>query len=298
MEYRILGKSDLKISRIGFGTMSLEQGNPFNANLLHRALEGGINYFDTADMYLKGFTEKMLGEAFLGKRDKLILATKVGNQWRADGSGWEWNPTKKYILQSVEQSLRRLQTDYIDLYQLHGGTLEDPIDETIEAFEFLKSAGKIRHYGISSIRPNVIREWVKRSSIISVMMQYSLLDRRPEEEMLDFLQDNNVGVLARGSVGKGLLVSKPATAFLNYSAGEVEKMSQAIRSISDSYRKPFDIAVRYILNHPSVNAAVIGIRTDEQLEDALKVCDSGHLSPAQLNLLSTGLPPNKYMEYR
>ena len=152
--------------------------------LLLRALEGGINYFDTADMYLKGLSETILGRTFRGKRNQVILATKVGNQWRSDGSGWDWNPSKKYILESVEQSLNRLQTDYIDLYQLHGGTMEDPIDDIIEAFEFLQSAGKIRYYGISSIRPNVIREWVKRSSMVSVMMQYSLLDRRPEEEML------------------------------------------------------------------------------------------------------------------
>jgi aryl-alcohol dehydrogenase-like predicted oxidoreductase len=87
---------------------------------------------------------------------KVIIATKVGNQWRADGSGWDWNPNKDYIISAVEQSLKRLQTDYIDLYQLHGGTMEDPIDETIEAFEQLQKQGKIRYYGISSIRPTVI----------------------------------------------------------------------------------------------------------------------------------------------
>ena len=98
-----------------------------------------------------------------------------------DGTG---TLQKNIFSSAVDQSLKRLQTDYIDLYQLHGGTIEDPIDEMIEAFETLKAAGKIRYYGISSIRPNVIREYVKRSSIVSVMMQYSLLDRRPEEEML------------------------------------------------------------------------------------------------------------------
>src|SRR6202034_3432729 len=96
-------------------------------------------------------------------------------------------------------------TDYIDLYQLHGGTIDDPIDETIEAFELLQQQGKIRYYGISSIRPNVISEYVQRSNIISVMMQYSLLDRRPEESCLQLLQQNNIGVLARGSVAGGLL---------------------------------------------------------------------------------------------
>ena len=199
MEYCILGKSALNISRLGFGCMSLDPADPEAENILHMALDAGINYFDTADLYNKGQNEIMLGRAFRNKRKELILATKVGNQWRSDGSGWDWNPSKKYILSSVDQSLERLQTDYIDLYQLHGGTIEDPIDDVIEAFELLKSAGKIRYYGISSIRPNVIRQYIKRSSIISVMMQYSLLDRRPEEEMFSLLKDNQIGVLARGS---------------------------------------------------------------------------------------------------
>src|ERR1700733_3678310 len=158
MEYSFLGKSDLKISRIGFGCMSLDPKDSNAVKILHRALDAGINYFDTADLYNKGENETMLGKAFQDVRHKLILATKVGNQWRDDGSGWDWNPSKKYILSAVDQSLKRLQTDHIDLYQLHGGTLEDPIDEIIETFELLKQQGKILYYGISSLRPNVIRE--------------------------------------------------------------------------------------------------------------------------------------------
>ncbi len=102
-------------------------------------------------------------------------------------------------------SLKRLGTDYIDLYQLHGGTIEDSIEETIEAFEELKAEGFIRYYGISSIRPNVIHEYVNKSSIVSVMMQYSILDRRPEEEVLPLLQENGISVVTRGSIAKGLL---------------------------------------------------------------------------------------------
>src|SRR6202162_6730939 len=98
MEYQLLGKSKLKISRIGFGAMSLEQNNPHNESLLHSALDGGINFFDTADMYQQGSNEILLGRAFREKRKRIILSTKVGNKWRADGSGWDWVPSKKYIL--------------------------------------------------------------------------------------------------------------------------------------------------------------------------------------------------------
>ncbi len=156
MRYNLLGNSNLKISQLSFGCMSLDGDHEANAQLLHKALDRGINYFDTADVYQNGFNEITLGKAFKEIRQQVVIATKVGNQIRKDGNGFNWNPTKAYILKSVDESLKRLQTDYIDLYQLHGGTMEDPIDEAIEAFEQLKVEGKIRYYGISSIRPAVI----------------------------------------------------------------------------------------------------------------------------------------------
>ena len=159
MQYLQLGSSTLQVSRIAFGCMSLQQ-EPGSIDVLQRAVALGINYFDTADLYDKGVNETLVGTALKGVRDKVVIATKVGNVWRPDGSGWDWNPSKQHILKSVDESLKRLQTDYIDLYQLHGGTLQDPIDESIEAFEQLVQQGKIRYYGISSIRPNVIREWI------------------------------------------------------------------------------------------------------------------------------------------
>ena len=189
MQYHQLGTSNLHVSRIGFGCMSLGHNDNENAERIRQAFDQGINFFDTADLYDKGWNEESVGRAIRHFRKDVILATKVGNQWKPDGSGWVWNPTKQYILGAVEDSLRRLQTDYIDLYQLHGGTIDDPIDETIEAFEQLREEGKIRYYGISSIRPNTIRAYVERSNIVSVMMQYSLLDRRPEETCLDLLAE-------------------------------------------------------------------------------------------------------------
>src|SRR5450432_3024368 len=286
MDYRMLGDSDLKISRIGFGTMSLEPDNHSAIHLLHQALDKGINYFDTADMYQKGLNEALLGKAFKGKRDQLILGTKVGNIWRPDGSGWDWKPSKKYILSEIENSLQRLQTDYIDLYQLHGGTLDDPIDEIIEAFEWLKMQGKIRYYGLSSIRPNVIREYVKKSSIVSVMMQYSLLDRRPEEEMLPFLQDHAIGVLARGTVAKGLLISKPPEPYLNYSSEQIGSASLKVKEPSYDGRSAESVAIHYVLDHPSITSVVIGIRTEAQLKDAVDTIYSNSPSKSELKNLS------------
>ncbi|THU41058.1 aldo/keto reductase [Niastella caeni] len=298
MEYAPLGKSDLLISRIGFGCMSLGDDDAVNETILHRAIDLGINFFDTADLYAKGMNEISVGKALKPNRNKVYIASKVGNQWRADGSGWNWNPRKAYILSQVEGSLQRLQTDYIDLYQLHGGTIDDPIDETIEAFEQLKQQGKIRHYGISSIRPNVIREYIKRSNIVSVMMQYSLLDRRPEETCLSLLQENNLGVLARGAVAQGLLVNKPMKAYLNYAPQQVEQAAAAIHAISNNKRNAAQTAMRYALQHPAVTAAVAGLSTLQQLEEAVRTLETPMLTQEEITMLHGVVAANTYEQHR
>lgn len=297
MEYVQLGKSDLHISRIGFGCMSLGDDDASNETILHRAADLGINFFDTADLYAKGMNEIVVGKALKSRRDKVYIATKVGNQWRADGSGWDWNPRKEYILNQVEGSLQRLQTDYIDLYQLHGGTIDDPIDETIEAFEQLKKQGKIRNYGISSIRPNVIREYIKRSNIVSVMMQYSLLDRRPEETALPLLQENNIGVLVRGAVAQGLLVNKSPKAYLNYSLQQVEQAAAAVHVVSNDERYAAQTAIRFVLQHPAVTAAVAGIRTMQQLEEAVGAIASPVITDAEMKKLQASVEANRYEQH-
>ena len=298
MQYQALGSSLLQISRIGFGCMSLKPEQENIQYLIDSAIDNGINYFDTADLYDKGINEINIGKALKLKRDKVIIASKAGNQWRSDGSGWDWNPKKEYILMVAEQALNRLQTDYIDLYQLHGGTINDPIDETIEAFELLKQQGKIRYYGISSIRPNVIREYIKRSNIVSVMMQYSLLDRRPEESCLKLLHDNNIGVLARGSVAGGLLVNKEPKSYLNYNGEEVAKVAAAIKNMSSKERKPAQTAIQFVLRNAAITSAVVGIRTIDQLNDAINALNKPWLQEDEMKILRKAIPVNYYSDHR
>jgi aryl-alcohol dehydrogenase-like predicted oxidoreductase len=294
MKYQILGKSSLNISKIGFGCMSLKPDQKDFNQIIDAAIDHGINYFDTADLYDKGLNESLLGKALKGKRDKVIIASKAGNQWRADGSGWDWNPRKDYILKCADESLKRLQIDYIDLYQSHGGTMEDNIDETIEAYEILQEQGKIRYYGLSSIRPNVIREFVKKSHIVSVMTQYSLLDRRPEESTLQLLHQNNIGVLVRGSVASGLLIDKSAKAYLNYNETQVAAAAKAIQSVSSNERNAAQTAIQYVLKNPAVAAAVVGIRTMEQLKEAVEAIDKTALTDEEMKILQAAVPANYY----
>ena len=298
MKYQLLGKSDLNISRIGFGCMSLKPDQPDFDEIVYAAMDKGINYFDTADLYDKGLNETLLGKAFKGKREKVIIASKAGNQWREDGSGWDWNPKKEYILKCADESLRRLQTDYLDLFQLHGGTTEDNIDESIEAFEILLQQGKIRYYGLSSIRPNIIREHIKHGKLVSVMTQYSLLDRRPEESTLNLLKENNIGVVTRGTVASGLLVDKPAKAYLNWSKEEVYHAAEIAKRLSTTERSPAQIAIQYVLQNPAVTSAIIGMHTFAQLEEAIKAIELPKLSEDEMNFLTKNIPQNFYQGHR
>jgi aryl-alcohol dehydrogenase-like predicted oxidoreductase len=278
--------------------MSLGKGEADNTRLIHRALELGINFFDTADLYDKGLNEQTVGKILRFKREQVVLATKVGNRWRSDGSGWDWDPRKEYIIRAVEASLTRLQTDRIDLYQLHGGTMEDPIEETIGAFELLRQQGKIRYYGISSIRPSVIREYVLKSGIVSVMLQYSLLDRRAEESVLPLLREKGIGVLARGPVAKGLLVDKPAAGYLNYGEEAVSRLAGAVHSLSGTSRSAACTALQFVLGNPAVTSAVTGLRTIGQLEDVAGVMDAARLTAEEMETLRSIVPVNHYDQHR
>jgi len=305
MRYRKLPRTGWKISEISYGCMSLgighgakSIGHRANERLLHKAVDMGVNFFDTADLYDRGENEKIVGNGLRAKRKELYLATKVGNQWRPEGSGWDWNPRKEYILQAVEASLKRLQTDYIDLYQLHGGTIDDPIDETIEAFEILKEQGKIREYGISSIRPNVIREYVAKSNIVSVMMQYSLLDRRAEESCLPLLEENGIGVLVRGAVAKGLLIDKPAKEYLGYSEEQVARVASAVVQLSGQGRTTGQTALQFVLRAPAVCSVAAGMRTDEQLVDNVGAAEAAGLNGKEYQVLQSILDPKTYTAHR
>ncbi len=293
MNYRKLGRSDLHVSEIGFGCMSLSRNQENNTRLIHKAIDQGINFFDTADRYDKGWNETSLGRALKGKRDEIIIATKVGHQWNESEGNWEWRPTKQHIIKAVDNSLDRLQTDRIDLYQLHGGTTEDPIDDIIEAFERLQSMGKIRYYGISSIRPNVIREYIHRSEIKSVMMQYSIIDRRPEEKCLDQLLQSEISVIARGTLAKGLLIDKPPAGTLGYKKEDIKQLQRLLKETGNAV----GASVQYVLRHPTVATALTGIRTEGQLNDILSGYNSNF--PVKIfGILTNLLKPNRYQNHR
>lgn len=309
MEKRQLGRSNIFVSRLGLGCMSLGTEERKAREIIEAALETGINYFDTADLYDFGTNESIVGQALKSVRDKVVITTKVGNRWSESKDGWSWDPSKAYIKEAVKQSLKRLSTDYIDLYQLHGGTIEDPIDETIEAFEELVQEGFIKFYGISSIRPNVIREYTAKSNIVSVMLQYSILDRRPEEEVLPLLHENGISAVTRGPLAKGLLSDQmlgKASAgvrekgYLDYSFGELSELLPMLRDrLTHGEERTFtEIAMQYNLVNPAVTSIVAGASSVEQLrENAAAVC-SNPLTSDEVELIKRLSKANRYAQHR
>ncbi|QIZ09794.1 aldo/keto reductase [Priestia megaterium] len=303
MKKRRLGNSDLYVSELGLGCMSIGTEEKTARKIIEASLEEGVNYFDTADLYDFGENEKIVGTALKEVRENVIIATKVGNRWSQDQKGWSWDPSKSYIKEEVKQSLNRLGTDYIDLYQLHGGTINDPIDETIEAFEELKAEGYIRYYGISSIRPNVIREYVKKSSIVSVMMQYSILDRRPEEEALPLLQEHGLSVVTRGPLAKGLLSDKmlekvTEKGYQDYSLTELNYVLPLLKEKVASTRSFTEIALQYNLAHPVVASVVAGASSPEQIRSNAKAVRSQPLSEEEVSVIRELTKAGIYKEHR
>lgn len=252
--------------------MSLPSDQKEADNIIQVALENGINYFDTADLYNKGENEKIVGNALKSNRQNAILATKVGNRLNNSGDGWSWDPTKEWITDAVHASLKRLQTDYIDVYQLHGGTMEDNVDEVIDTMESLQKEGLIREYGISSIRPNVIDRFLRKSNAVSVMMQYSLLDRRPEE-WFSLLEDHQASLFTRGTVAKGLLTADG----LNRAIKTKEYLSYTQKDLVDTIEKlqileaPIaSIALQFVLQRKVTGSLIIGASNSEQLLESIE----------------------------
>ncbi|MCH1624834.1 aldo/keto reductase [Ferdinandcohnia quinoae] len=301
MNKRRIGTSNLYVSEIGLGCMSIGTDERHATHIIDSALDLGINYLDTADLYDQGLNEEFVGKTIKGKRQNIILATKVGNRLEKGKEGWTWDPSKAHIKEAVKESLMRLQTDYIDLYQLHGGTMEDHIDDTIEAFEELKEEGVIRYYGISSIRPNVIREYVNRSSIISVMMQYSILDRRPEEQVYSFLKEHNVSVVARGPVAKGLLTDRLSdnhNDYLEYSVDELKHIIPLLKEKVAPGRPLTELALRYCLHEDVVASVVVGASKLEQLQRNVEAVTSKPLTELEIQEIRSITKASVYKQHR
>jgi len=305
MEHIRLGRTGLQVSRLCLGTMTfgLQRDEPTAAAILDRAAEGGIDFIDTSDAYplggdltTRGITEEILGRWLQGKRDRFIVATKC---FAPTGPApFDAGNSRKHILAAVDASLRRLQTDYIDLYQLHGYDPETPIDETLGALDDLVHQGKVRYVGCSNFLTYQLVRAIGRSETLrlarfdSVQPRYNLLFRQIEREMLPFCSEEGVGVIPYNPIAGGLLSGKhsrtaPPPEGTRFTLGSAATPYQdrywhdrefdtveALRQLAEKAGISLvTLSIAWVLANKAITAPIIGASRPEQLDASLAAAE-------------------------
>ena len=322
MEYIRLGKTGLKVSRICLGCMSYgvpergthpwslpeEQSRPF----IQRALELGINFFDTANVYSDGTSEEITGRALrdFGKRDELVIATKVHGRMRPDANGA--GLSRKEIFTEIDASLKRLGTDYIDLYQIHRFDRETPIEETLEALHDVVKAGKARYLGASSMyayqfcKALYLSERHGWTRFVSMQNHYNLLYREEEREMMALCREEGIGVIPWSPLARGRLTrlweERESTERANsdpfgkslYAASEDSdrQIVERVAAVAAERSVPMaQVALAWMLTKPVVTSPIIGATKPHHLEDAVAAL-TVKLSPEEIASLETPYVPH------
>jgi aryl-alcohol dehydrogenase-like predicted oxidoreductase len=316
VEYRFLGRTGVRVSPLCLGAMMFGGwGNPDHdesVRIIHRALEAGVNFVDTADVYSGGESEEIVGKALRGRRDDVVLATKFHGRM-GDGPNQLGN-SRRWIVQEVENSLRRLGTDWIDLYQVHRADAETDVDETLGALTDLVRAGKIRYLGSSTFPAWQIVEaqWVAerrgRERFVCEQPPYSLLVRGTERDVLPVCQQYGMGVIPWSPLAGGWLTGgyrrgqEPPTSKradriplrFDLALPENQRKLDAADALAvlaeEAGMSLVHMALAFVIQHPAVTAAIIGPRTMEQLESQLGAVDVA-LDPELLDRIDAIVPP-------
>lgn len=316
MEYRRLGRAGLKVSELCLGTMTFGKGTdqPEAARIVGAALDAGVNFIDTANSYNDGVSETLLGEILQGRRDRVVLASKVFNPM--GGGPNDSGMSRAHIMRAVEDSLRRLRTDYLDLYYIHHVDVQTPLEEMLRAFDDLISAGKIRYSGCSNYEAWRLMEalWLSDSHgwnrFSCYQPQYSLVVRDIEEEIIPACELKGLGVVVWSPLGGGFLSGK-------YQPGETARagarsaegwgfplryfapnrddiLGTLLETAGALGRSPAQVALRWVLDQPGITSAIIGARRLEQLQDNLRAAGWHLPDETRAKLERISAPPVRY----
>jgi aryl-alcohol dehydrogenase-like predicted oxidoreductase len=316
MEQRRLGRTGVNVSELCLGAMMFGAwGNPDHdesIRIIHQALDAGVNFIDTADVYAHGESEEIVGKALAGRRDRVVLATKVHGSMGDDPN--ERGNSRRWIMRECDASLRRLRTDWIDLYQIHRWDPDTDHDETLGALSDLVRAGKVRYLGSSTYPPSeiVAAQWVAekrgRERYVCEQPPYSLLVRGVEVEVLPLCQRYGMGSICWGPLAGGWLTGRwrkgqeapastraerlPHRYDLSLPANQRKlEATEALAQLADEAGMSLiHLAIAFVLNHPAVTAAIIGPRTMEQLESQLGATEVT-LDSALLDRIDGIVPP-------
>src|ERR1700730_10629292 len=324
MRYRKLGNTGLIVSEVALGTMQFggkmnmgNLGQQDTTRMVKLALDRGINFIDTAHVYSLGESETLVGNALKDVREEIVLATKVrlpmGENFNHSGA------TRVNIMREVESSLRRLQTDYIDLYQVHGWDSNTPLEETLRTLNDLVRQGKVRYIGLSNLmswraaKAVILQERLGLEKYVTAQMYYSLVGRELEYEFQSFAEYYNIGVLAWSALAGGFLSAKysrddPAPAgtrfadagqFVPFDKENGYKIVDVVKEVAKRHdASPARVALAWVLGRPAVSSVIVAARKPEHLEDNIRAVDL-RLSTEDVRLLDEvsdpGVPYPKWM---
>jgi aryl-alcohol dehydrogenase-like predicted oxidoreductase len=318
MEYRSLGRTGMQVSVACLGTMTFGwepddwgSSEDKSREVFDAALDLGINFFDTADVYARGVSEEILGRLMKGRRDRLVIATKCHGKMD-DNDPNAWGNTRRHIIEACDASLRRLGTDWIDLYQIHRPQPAVPIDETLRALEDLVRSGKVRYLGCSTFaawqvcEAHYVAKALGASGFVCEQPPYNLLDRRIERELLPFCRTYDYGVipwspLAGGQLSGKYLDGKPAEGRyaksdpMNRVNEQTAETVARLRSVADEGGMSLaTMSLAWVASQPGVTSPIIGARSAAQLQESATACQV-RLDAALLAKIDEIVPPGSHI---
>jgi len=315
MKYNRLGNSGLNVSALGLGTNAFggRADEASSARIIHYALDQGVNFIDTANIYTRTESERIIGAAISDRRHDVVLATKAGLV-KGDGPN-DRGSSRVHLVRELEQSLKRLQTDYVDLYQIHTFDPHTPLEETLRALDDMVRAGKVRYIGASNyaawelMKALGISDRLGLNRFVSMQTSYSLADRTPEQEVIPLCLDQGLGIIPYFPLAGGILTGKYASGeapegsrlqtephfkrFLNDE--RLALAARASRMAGELDCSPSALALAWLMHQPAVSTVIVGATKAEQLEDNVRSV-SIELSRSQLDELDAATRTFRYGE--